>query len=321
MIRSVPELRTRVDELRNGARRTVALVSTSGSLHDGHAELIRHARRRADAVVVSIYVNPLRFRTAAEYETYPRRLDEDLELLDQLGVDAVFVPEGDELLAAAEDAGTTVAELGGEHAHFARAEHLDGVLRVEAALLRAVEPDVAVYGMRDAQRVFLVRRLVARLGLRVSVDAVETVRSLDDLPISTRVGLLDAADRDAAAKLPQALDAALASAEHGVESCLAAAQQVLSGDGRISTEYLAVVDPRTFLPVAPDHCGPGLALAAIEVGGHRFVDNAELELGGERSAAPRPWTSGRHRDDETRRRSLLAALAEASPRRAAAPVA
>ena len=118
--------------------------------------------------------------------------------------------------------------------------------------------------------------MVRDLCFDVEVATVQTVRRDDGLPVSTRVGMLDERDLTAAALLPAALDAAAANADRGVDACIAAAQSALMGEPRIRLEYLSVVDPETFLPVDEGAQGRALALIAATVGGHRFIDNAEI---------------------------------------------
>lgn len=281
MISTVDGLRARVAEVRAadpGVR--IALISTIGSLHDGHIDLVHRARELADVVVVSLFVNPLRFASAAEHAAYPRTPDEDEKLLQSLGVDIVFAPDAAELLP--DGSATTkvsAGDLGLRYEGRTRPFYFDGLLTVEAKLLNLVRPDVAVYGERDRQRVFLVRRMIRDLCFDVEVATVQTVRRDDGLPVSTRVGMLEERDLVAAALLPAALDAAAANADRGIDACIAAAQSTLMGEPRIRLEYLSVVDPQTFLPADEGSQGPALALIAATVAGHRFVDNAEIYLG------------------------------------------
>ncbi|MFJ4037246.1 4-phosphopantoate--beta-alanine ligase [Microbacterium sp. NPDC090007] len=283
MIRTLDELRTRLGEIR-GTRRApdsprVALVSTLGALHDGHVDLIREARDHADVVVVSTFVNPLRFRTAEQTAAYPRSPEADARVLGDLGVDVVFAPTAAEFLPAG-TATTRVSagDVGLRYEGRVRPFYFDGVLTVEAKLFHLIDPDVVVYGERDRQRIFLVQRMVRDLDFALQVVSVPTVRTADGLPVSSRVALLDDADRRAAAQLPRALDAAASNADLGVDACIAAAQSSLMGEQRISLEYLSVVDPATFLPVDDGHRGRAFALIAATVGGHRFIDNAEISL-------------------------------------------
>ena len=282
MISTVDELRARLAEAKaaaaDGAR--VALISTIGALHDGHIDLVHRAREVADIVVVSIFVNPLRFANAAELAAYPRTPDEDERLLESLGVDLIFAPEAAELLPnGSATTKVSAGDLGLRYEGRTRPYYFDGLLTVEAKLLHIVKPDVAVYGERDPQRVFLVRRMIRDLFFDVEVVTVETVRGDDGLPVSTRVGMLEDRDRVAVGRLPVALDAAAAGADRGVDACIAAAQSALMGEPRIRLEYLSVVDPVSFLPVDEGHEGRALALIAASVAGHRFIDNAPIYIG------------------------------------------
>lgn len=285
MIRTIDGLRSRLAEARSAATAgdtapTVALISTIGALHDGHVDLIRLARERADVVVVSVFVNPLRFATRAECDAYPRTPEEDRLLLESLGVDVVFAPDVTDLLP---DGATTTkvsaGDLGLRYEGRARPFYFDGLLTVEAKLLNLVRPDLVVYGERDRQRSFLVRRMIRDLFYDVEVVTVPTVRADNGLPVSTRVGLLGERDLAAAKLLPDALDAAASNADRGVDACIAAAQSALMGEPRITLEYLSVVDPATFLPVDEGHRGPALALIAASVAGHRLIDNADVYIG------------------------------------------
>jgi len=281
MIRTAAELRSRLSDLRAAAPDArVALVSTIGSLHDGHIDLIHRAREVADVVVVSVFVNRLRFASQAEYEAYPRTPDEDEKLLESLGVEVVFAPDAGELLP--DGLATTkisAGDLGLRYEGRVRPFYFDGLLTVEAKLFHLVRPDVAVYGERDRQRIFLVKRMIRDLFFDIEVATVETVRQDDGVPISTRVGMLEPQDLAAASRLPAALDAAASNADRGVDACIAAAQSALMGEPRIRLEYLSVVDPATFLPFDENAKGPALALIAASVGGHRFIDNAEIYIG------------------------------------------
>lgn len=281
MISTVDELRTRLAAARaaapEGAR--VALISTIGALHDGHIDLVHRAREVADIVVVSVFVNPLRFASHTEFAAYPRTPDDDERLLESLGVDLVFAPDAAEILPdGAATTKVTAGDMGLRYEGRMRPFYFDGLLTVEAKLLNIVRPDVAVYGERDPQRVFLVRRMIRDLYFGVDVATVETVRGDDGLPVSTRVGMLEDRDLAAVGLLPAALDAAASNADRGVDACIAAAQSALMGETRIRLEYLSVVDPATFLPVDEGHQGPALALIAASVAGHRFIDNALIYI-------------------------------------------
>jgi pantoate--beta-alanine ligase len=287
MISTLQGLRTRLAEARSAAPTgsnersapRVALISTIGSLHDGHIDLVHRAREVADIIVVSVFVNPLRFSNAQELAAYPRTPEDDERLLQSLGVDVIFAPDVDEMLPnGSATTKVSAGDLGLRYEGRTRPGYFDGLLTVEAKLLNLVRPDVVVYGDRDRQRAFLVQRMIRDLFFDTEVVTVETVREESGIPISTRIGMLGEQDRSAATRLPIALEAAASNADRGVDSCIAAAQSALMGENRIRLEYLNVVDPATFLPVDEGHQGRALALIAASVGGHRFIDNAEIYI-------------------------------------------
>lgn len=281
MITTVDALRARLDSIRSSAPEArVAHVTTMGSLHEGHIDLVHRAKEVADVVVVTVFANPLRFRNTVEFDAYPQTPVEDERLLESLGVDIVFAPEVPELLPnGADTTKVSAGDLGLRYEGSVRASYFDAVLTVEAKLLNLVRPDVAVYGERDRQRVFLVRRMVRDLFMDVEIEEIPTVRADDRVPISTRLGMLDEVDRAAAAKITAALDDAAANADRGVDACIAAAQSALMGEPRVRLEYLAVVDPDTFQPADEHRTGPAVALIAGTIAGHRFVDNTDILLG------------------------------------------
>ena len=257
----------------------VALVPTLGALHDGHLALVRRARELADIVVVSIFVNPLQFGAGEDLERYPRTLDHDLARLAGLGVDLVFAPTSGEMYPTGPtEIRITAGPLGALYEGRARRGHFDGVLTVVAKLLNIVRPETVVFGEKDGQQIFLVRRMVRDLDIDVRVEAVTTVRDDDGLALSSRNRFLDQRQRRAARALSQALEAAEASADRGPDAVIAAAQSVLTGDPVVELDYLVVVDPATFLPVDGDHRGRAVVLVAARVGETRLIDNATIRL-------------------------------------------
>ena len=257
----------------------VAFVPTMGALHDGHLALVERARQLAPTVVVSIFVNPLQFGAGEDLAKYPRTLDADLALLD--GVDVVFAPTVDELYP--EWPITTIVRPGKVATLFegrSRPGHFDGVLTIVSKLLNIVQPDIVVFGQKDAQQVFLVAKMVDDLNLPVRVEIVPTVREDDGLARSSRNRFLDDKQRRSARVLSQALEAAESSADRGIDSVIAAAQSVLMGEPAVELDYFAVVNPATFLPVDDDYRGPAQVLIAAKVGETRLIDNERIRLGG-----------------------------------------
>lgn len=271
---TIASVRALVRDARAEGKR-VALVPTMGALHDGHVELVRSALERADVVIASVFVNPMQFGPHEDLARYPRTPEADTERLAELGVAAVFMPSVEEMYPEGRSATVvTAGHLGTVLEGRSRPGHFDGVLTVVAKLLSIVQPDVAAFGEKDAQQLFLVRRMVRDLNLPVEVLGVETVREPDGLALSSRNRFLQPGERADARALSRALAAAGASADRGVESMLAAAQGVMQDDTGVQLDYLAIVDPRTFTGASDQHHGPVQVLVAARVGSVRLIDNA-----------------------------------------------
>jgi len=262
------------------AGRTISLTPTLGALHEGHLSHLERAAELADVRVVSIFVNPTQFSVPEDLARYPRTLDEDLGRLEPLGVQYVFAPSVDEMYPTG-PTGTTVTagKVGSLYEGASRPGHFDGVLTVVAKLLSIVTPDVATFGQKDAQQLFLVKRMVADLNLPVRIETIETVRESDGLALSSRNRFLDAKERRAARTLSAALEAAASSADRGLDATLAAAQGTLMGETIVKLDYLKVVHPKTFLPVDDGYTGPATALIAAQLGNTRLIDNETIYLG------------------------------------------
>ena len=278
-IRTVAAVRTQVAAARAAGRR-VALVPTMGALHEGHLALVTRAREVADVVVVSVFVNPLQFGPKEDFARYPRDLAADLAVLTEAGADLLFAPEASELLP---DGRTQVrvaaGQIGDTLEGRVRPGHFDGVLTIVLKLLHIVGPDVVVFGQKDAQQVFLVRRMIRDLDVPVELEVVETEREDDGLARSSRNRYLDAGARRLARVVPAALDAAESSADLDADAMTAAAQSVLAGEDGAVLDYLAIVDPTTFRPVDDGYRGRALVLVAARVGGTRLIDNRFVHLG------------------------------------------
>ena len=269
-------VRTRAElaAARAGVAGSLALVPTMGALHDGHAELIRYADTLADAVAVSLFLNPLQFGPAEDLDRYPRTLERDLELLDRLGVGLVFAPGATEMYPDGRPAVTVdPGPLGGLLEGASRPGHFAGVLTVVTKLLGLVRPDVAVFGEKDYQQLALIRRTVADLELGVRIVGAPTVRDPDGLALSSRNRYLSPEQRQQALALSRALRAGAEEGPSGAGSVLKAATEELRG---IDVDYLALrgVD----LGPAPA-AGPARLLVAARVGTTRLIDNVALTLG------------------------------------------
>ncbi|MDJ0333909.1 pantoate--beta-alanine ligase [Salinibacterium sp. G-O1] len=262
------------------AGRTVALTATLGALHDGHLSHLERAAELADITVVSIFVNPTQFTDPADLDKYPRTLDDDLVALTAAGVDYVFAPSVDEMYPQGlTQTKVSAGKLGTLYEGASRPGHFDGVLTVVAKLLDIVAPDVATFGQKDAQQLFLVRRMVSDLNLPVRIESIETVREPDGLALSSRNRFLDPKQRRAARALSIALEAAASSAERGLDATLAAAQGALMGEALVQLDYLKIVHPSTFMPVDDGYRGPAIVIVAAVLGTTRLIDNESIYIG------------------------------------------
>ncbi len=257
----------------------VALVPTMGALHAGHAALVDEARASVaddDAVVVSVFVNPLQFRAGEDLDRYPRTLEADVALCADHGADVVFVPTVAEIYPGGDpqvtvDPGALGAVLEGA----VRPEHFRGVLTVVAKLLGLVRPDVAVFGQKDYQQLVLVRRMVEDLCLGTIVVGAETVREPMGLALSSRNAYLDPAQVRTATLLYRCLRAGAAAGERGAAAVEAAARTVLDGVTGLEPDYVALTAPD--LGPAPAH-GEARLLVAARVGTTRLIDNVAVHL-------------------------------------------
>jgi pantoate--beta-alanine ligase len=275
LVESIEHLRQHL----TGARRsnaTIGLIPTMGALHAGHVRLIEEARHECQAVVVSIFVNPLQFDREDDLRRYPRMLDEDRQLCERFGVDLVFVPSVDEMypvpLECTIDVGRLADHLCGKY----RPGHFRGVATVVMKLFGIVQPDRAYFGEKDAQQLAIIRRLVADLNVPVHIIGVPTVRERDGLALSSRNAQLGPAERQSAIALFRALQAAdrhIASGDTDAEHVkrLAAAEIPLDNPS-LRLEYLEIVDPERMQPVSVI-TGPVRVAGALWVGSTRLIDN------------------------------------------------
>ncbi|QDZ15130.1 pantoate--beta-alanine ligase [Humibacter ginsenosidimutans] len=269
--RSVQDARARGDR--------VALVPTMGALHDGHLSLVRRARELAEVVVVSVFVNPLQFGPAEDFDRYPRTLDDDVVALRGLA-DVVFAPSVEEMYPTGP---TQTRVAGGEVAALfegaSRPGHFDGMLTVVDKLLNIVQPDAVLFGQKDAQQVFLVRQMVTDLNVPVFIEAAPIVREDDGLALSSRNRFLDENARGEAVTLSEALHDLAAAARRGTSAALEAGRARVQASSAVKLDYLAIVDPQTFRSVTDGYRGTALALIAAQVGTTRLIDNASVVIG------------------------------------------
>ena len=250
-IDSPAELRAWSDATRASGER-IAIVPTMGALHRGHLELIMSAVQPADRVVVSVFVNPLQFGEGADFEHYPRPLEDDLHACEDAGVDVVYVPTVATMYPDGFATTVTVARLSELMEGASRPGHFDGVTTVVTKLFAAARPDVAVFGEKDFQQLAVVRRLVRDLDLGVEIVGHPIVREHDGLAMSSRNRRLNAQERAAATCMPDAISAALehaASDGSTVDGVIGAASAAVTSQRLAALDYVQVFDSSTLSPI------------------------------------------------------------------------
>lgn len=273
----VAELRRWVTEHRARGRR-IGFVPTMGFLHEGHLRLVDEATRRSDAVVLSIFVNPLQFAPSEDLSRYPQDLARDRALAAGRGVDFLFVPD----VAVMYPPGSETRVMPGAAATrwegAVRPGHFSGVLTVVAKLFNLVQPDVVCFGRKDVQQATLVRAMVRDLDWPIELVVVPTVREEDGLALSSRNVYLTAPDRAQALGLSRALreaEHAWAGGERSAAGLEAIVRDTLRMYPALIADYIAVCEPERMAPVADAPAGTIIALAA-RVGSTRLIDNIVL---------------------------------------------
>jgi pantoate--beta-alanine ligase len=279
-LETIPDLRRWVRGER-AAGRGVALVPTMGYLHEGHLRLVDEARRRAGAVIMSIFVNPLQFGPTEDLARYPRDLPRDRALAGERGAHALFVPSEAVMYPPGSEIRVVPGGTADRWEGAARPGHFAGVLTVVAKLFHLVEPDVACFGRKDIQQATLVRQMVRDLDWPVEIVVVPTVREADGLALSSRNAYLDAAERRRALVLSAALRAAHEAFRAGERRAAALIETMrarLAAEPSVVVGYAAVAEPRTLAPVETVDAET-VVLVAARVGRTRLIDNIVLGEG------------------------------------------
>ena len=280
VIEGLAAMRDACAAARRGSAR-LGFVPTMGSLHAGHLHLVAVARERVPRVALSIFVNPLQFGPAEDFARYPRDAERDRALAGSAGVDLLWMPTLKAMYPEGPRVTVAPGPLGEELEGAARPGHFAGVLTVVLKLFAVVQPDVAVFGRKDAQQAALVRRMVADFDLPVDVVVAPTVRESDGLALSSRNVYLDAGARRRAVLLSRALAAGVAHFRGGERrgaALAAAARAVLDAEPAIAVDYVACADPGTFTP-AERATGACVLAVAARVGATRLIDNVVLGEG------------------------------------------
>lgn len=273
IIRDIATLHRAVAALKQGGK-SVALVPTMGALHDGHIALVREARRWADHVVVSIFVNPKQFGPNEDLDAYPRQEEADAARLFAEAVEILWAPPVEAMYPAGHATTVSVSGLVDVLCGAARPGHFDGVATIVAKLFNQVAPDIALFGQKDWQQLAVIRRMALDLDFALDIVGVPTVREADGLAMSSRNAYLSAEQRAAAAALPAAMRQAALTIAAGAtaDEALADARAAILAAGFDSIDYLDLRDEAALAPLDQAAAGARLFVAA-RIGKTRLIDN------------------------------------------------
>lgn len=261
------------------AGRVIGLVPTMGALHEGHLSLVRTAREQCSAIIVSIFVNPKQFGPSEDFHKYPRDLEKDRALLENLNVDYLFLPEAAEIYPRDFHTSVHVEGLGEKFEGRVRSGHFQGVATVVLKLFEIVRPRFAYFGRKDAQQARIIRQMCADLNLDSEIVVCPILREADGLAMSSRNVYLKSDDRRAATVLHRSLDATrreIAKGARATGSLLDVLRATVASEPPAKLDYAEIVDADSFEPV--DFLrGDCLILIAARIGSTRLIDNMLVE--------------------------------------------
>lgn len=277
IIHNIDELRQLIKSEKSKGKK-IGLVPTMGCLHAGHASLIEKSLEKADFTVVSVFVNPIQFGPNEDYDKYPRTLEEDTKLCEKTGADVIFAPCAKEMYPGLEKFSdiTMVAPPYGLTDMLcgkSRAGHFDGVATVVTKLFNIVQPDIAAFGMKDIQQLFLIKKMVKDLNIPVDIIECPLIREESGMALSSRNKYLNEDEKIIALTINKSLFAIKGGFEKGiVDTKLLFDTAITTLHPSMELDYLEFIDKETFEPV-DEVCAPTIVAIAAKVGSVRLIDN------------------------------------------------
>jgi pantoate--beta-alanine ligase len=258
---------------------TLGLVPTMGYLHAGHLSLARKSMSVCDRTVVSIFVNPTQFGPHEDLDTYPRDLEADRKELEQLGVDALFLPTGEDMYPEGFQTYVHVEEITDKLCGNSRRELFRGVTTIVLKLFNIVQPHSAFFGEKDRQQLEVIRKMVTDLNLDIEIIGLPIIREPDGLAMSSRNKYLGKAERKTALSLHEALQKAqqwVAQGESSVDTLRSRIRTIIEREGQAQVDYISVCDPKRFEELEEIQ-GKAMIALAVHVGKARLIDNCLIE--------------------------------------------
>lgn len=273
--RKIKDLRQVLKTVREQGK-SIALVPTMGNLHAGHLQLVKHARDRYDFLVCSIFVNPLQFGENEDLDAYPRTIDADREQLEAEACDCLFLPSVEEMYGDGLQRQTVVSvpSLTEKFCGSSRPGHFDGVSTIVTKLFNIVQPNAAVFGLKDYQQFLVIRKLTDDLALDIKIHGIETHREDSGLAMSSRNNYLSDEQREQASNLYRCLTASVDRVQDGEDDLKQVEADALTAlkQASLKPDYFQVVDADTLLDASPETQNLAI-LAAVYIGPIRLIDN------------------------------------------------
>ncbi len=257
------------------ARQKTAFVPTMGFLHKGHLALVKEGFKHGDRVVVSIFVNPTQFGPNEDFESYPRNMEQDINVLEKEGVDIIFTPSAGDLYTEGFQTSVQLENLPNHLCGITRPGHFQGVATVVTKLFNIVKPDYALFGQKDFQQLAVIRRMVKDLNLDVEIIGVPTVRETDGLAMSSRNTYLNPSQRKSALSIYDSLKNAqimLAKGVSDAKKIIDASSDIINSMPDTDIDYLIICNPETLEEIKVIN-RPALFAMAVKIGKTRLIDN------------------------------------------------